>query len=206
MARSKSSRNWLDEHFKDEFVQRSKQQGYRSRASYKLIELQKKDKLIKPGMKVVDLGAAPGGWSQLLVEWVGDKGQVFALDILPMDAVPQVTFIQGDFTQTEVLNTLLEALGEEKADFVFSDMAPNMSGIKTSDQAKSIYLAELALDLALQSLKPSGGFVAKVFQGAGFDEFIQTVKTYFKIIKIRKPEASRSRSTEVYLVALNLKN
>lgn len=204
MARSKSSNKWLNEHFKDEFVKRSKEDGYRSRAAYKLIEIQKKDKVIKPGMTVVDLGAAPGGWSQLLAEWVGHKGKVFALDILPMDALPEVTFIEGDFTEQKVLNELLNAMGDHKADFVVSDMAPNMSGIKISDQARAMYLAELALDMAVKTLNPKGGFLTKVFQGADFEAYLKSVRSHFKTVKIRKPEASRARSQEVYILAYNI--
>ncbi len=165
MARSKSSNRWLDEHFKDPYVKQSQKDGYRSRASYKLVELDKKDKLFKSGMTVVDLGAAPGGWSQVAAERVGDHGMVLASDILPMDTIAGVEFIQGDFTEEAVLEQLLAALGQRKADLVISDMAPNMSGMNAVDQPAAIYLVELALDMARQVLKPGGHFVAKVFRG-----------------------------------------
>lgn len=205
MARSKSSNRWLDEHFSDAYVKQSKQDGYRSRASYKLLELNKKDRLIRPGMTVVDLGAAPGGWSQVAADLVGDKGLVLASDILPMDGLAGVEFIQGDFTETEVLERLLAALGERRADLVISDMAPNMSGMDAVDQPKAIYLVELALELAHEVLKPAGGFVAKVFHGEGFDSLLKDVRGAFAQVAVRKPDASRARSREVYLVAKGYK-
>jgi 23S rRNA (uridine2552-2'-O)-methyltransferase len=205
MARSKSSHRWLQEHNNDHYVKRSQQEGYRSRASYKLLELNEKDRLFKPGMVVVDLGAAPGGWSQVAAKLVGDKGRVIASDILPMDAIADVDFVQGDFTDESVFNELLQLLGDDLADLVISDMAPNMSGMKAVDQPRAMYLVELALDMACRVLKPGGVFVAKVFHGEGFDSFLQDVKGRFQKVVTRKPDASRARSREVYLVAKGLK-
>lgn len=205
MARSKTSGNWLKEHFDDEYVKRSQKEGYRSRAIYKLQEIQQKDNLIRPNMQVVDLGAAPGGWSQYAVELVGKNGRVVASDILPLDPLPFVEFIQGDFTEESVLNDILSLLSKDgentRADVVISDMAPNMTGVEATDQPRSIYLCELALDMACQILKPGGAFVAKVFQGDGSDAFFKEVKAHFKKVKVRKPKASRPRSREVYVVA-----
>ncbi|WP_346837335.1 23S rRNA (uridine(2552)-2'-O)-methyltransferase RlmE [Microbulbifer sp. SAOS-129_SWC] len=205
MGRSKSSHRWLREHFNDHYVKQSQKEGYRSRASYKLQELQDKDRLIKPGMTVVDLGAAPGGWSQVAMELVGHKGRVLASDILPMDPLAGVDFVQGDFTEEAVLNQLLERLGEERADLVISDMAPNMSGVRAVDQPASMYLVELAVDMARQVLKPGGAFVAKVFQGEGFDELIRELRGSYSSVVTRKPGASRPRSREVYVVARGFK-
>lgn len=205
MARSKSSHRWLREHFSDQYVKASQKDGYRSRASYKLIELDNKDKLFRPGMTVVDLGAAPGGWSQVAVQHIGDKGRVIASDILPMDSIAGVTFIQGDFTEESVLEELLGAMDGERADLVISDMAPNMSGVAAVDQPKSMYLVELALDMAKQVLKPGGTFVCKVFHGEGFDDFFKDCKASFSKAVTRKPDASRARSREVYLVAKGYK-
>lgn len=205
MARSKSSNRWLDEHFKDAYVKQSQKDGYRSRASYKLLELDDKDKLLRPGMTVVDLGAAPGGWSQVAAERVGEKGKVLASDILPMDAIADVEFIQGDFTEEAVLEQLLVALGGQRADLVISDMAPNMSGMSAVDQPKAIYLVELALDMARQVLKPGGHFVAKVFHGEGFDPLLKSTRDAFAKVAVRKPGASRARSSEVYIVARGFK-
>lgn len=202
MARSKSSKGWLREHFSDEFVKRSKQDGYRSRAAYKLLELQEKDRMVRSGMRVIDLGAAPGGWSQILAQWVQPAGQVIALDILPMDALPDVHFIQGDFTEQSTLDELLLHIGNQKVHWVFSDMAPNLSGVKTTDQSRAMLLAELALEMAQLSLLPGGGLVVKLFQGNGFDAFLQQVRQQFSTVKIRKPQASRARSQEVYMVAM----
>lgn len=200
-SNSKSSRRWLREHFSDQYVKKAQQEGFRSRAVYKLLELQDHDKLFKPGMTIIDLGAAPGGWSQVLVDMVGQKGRVIALDILPMDPIPDVEFIQGDFTEDAILDQLLQALGPAKADWVVSDMAPNMSGIDSVDQPRSMQLAELAFDLAQQVLNDRGGFLVKTFQGEGFDEFLKNLRAYFKKVIIRKPKASRDRSREVYLLA-----
>lgn len=205
MGRSKSSHRWLQEHFNDHYVQQAQQSGYRSRASFKLLELNKQDKLFKPGMQVIDLGAAPGGWSQVAAEKVGDRGRVIASDILPMDTVAGVTFIQGDFTEDEVYQNILNELGDSTADLVISDMAPNMSGIRTSDQARAMYLAELALDLLCRVLKPGGAFLVKVFQGEGFDDFLRNMRAAFSKVVTRKPDASRSRSREVYLLGCGYK-
>jgi 23S rRNA (uridine2552-2'-O)-methyltransferase len=210
MARSKSSGNWLKEHFDDEYVKLSQKEGYRSRAIYKLKEIQQKDKLIRPNMQVVDLGAAPGGWSQYATELVGDNGRVVASDILPIDPLPFVEFIQGDFTEESVLNEILDVLNKDKknykADVVISDMAPNMTGVEATDQPRSIYLCELSLDMACQILKEGGSFVAKVFQGDGSDDFLKEVRSHFRKVKVRKPKASRPRSREVYVVAQGFYN
>ena len=196
-----SSKAWLREHFDDSYVQRAQREGYRSRACYKLLEIQEKDRLIRPGFTVVDLGAAPGGWSQVASHLVGDKGRVIASDILPMDSLTEVEFIQGDFTEDEVFSAILEAIGDIGADLVISDMAPNMSGMSAVDQPRSMYLAELALDMARQVLRPGGGFVCKVFHGEGFDDFIRATRALFSRVVTRKPAASRPRSREVYVVA-----
>ena len=200
MAKSRSSKEWLKEHFDDVYVKRSQEEGYRSRASFKLLEIQEKDRLIRPGMTVVDLGAAPGGWSQVAAELVGDAGKVVASDILPMDSLPGVEFLQGDFTENEVFEALLASIGNDGADLVISDMAPNMSGMKEIDQPRAVYLAELALDLARSILKPGAYFLVKVFQGAGFQEFHRDMQSSFKAVKSRKPQASRARSREIYLL------
>jgi len=205
MARSKSSNTWLREHFSDQYVKDSQKDGYRSRASYKLIELDGKDRLFKQGMTIVDLGSAPGGWSQVAAQRVGEKGRVFASDILAMDAIADVDFVQGDFTDEAILAELLELMGGRRADLVMSDMAPNMSGIADVDQPQSIYLVELALDMAQQVLSPGGTFVAKVFQGEGFDPLFASVKASFDKVVTRKPDASRARSREIYLVGKGFK-
>lgn len=205
MAKSKSSKQWLKEHFDDHYVKRAQSMHYRSRACFKLLEIQEKDRLIKPGMTVIDLGSAPGGWSQVAVELVGDKGTVVASDILPMDAIAGVEFLQGDFTEAEVYEKLLTILGDTPVDLVISDMAPNMSGMKDVDQPRVMHLIELALDMASQVLKPGGSFVAKVFQGEGFDEYMRNCRASFSRVVTRKPDASRSRSPEVYLVATGFK-
>ncbi len=202
---SASSKRWLKEHFDDHYVQKAQKEGWRSRAVYKLEEIQQKDKLIKPGMTLVDLGAAPGGWSQLAAQLVGDKGQVIACDILEMDPIVGVDFLQGDFREEAVLEALLNRIGGKTVDVVFSDMAPNMSGNASVDQARSMYLCELALDMCHQVLKPGGNFVIKVFQGEGFDEYFRELRSAFTSIKTRKPDSSRSRSREVYLVACGYK-
>ena len=202
MAKKRSSsKAWLREHREDPFVQQAQREGYRSRACYKLIELQEKDRLIRPGMTVIDLGSAPGGWSQVAAEQVGRRGTVIASDILPMDSIAGVVFIQGDFTEEEVLRRILDALGGVPVDLVMSDMAPNLSGMNAVDQPRSIYLVELALDLAKQVLAPGGCFVAKIFQGEGFEELIREARTLFRQVSTRKPRASRPRSREVYLMA-----
>lgn len=201
MARSKSSSRWLNEHVNDHYVKESKKDGFRSRASYKLIELNKKDRLFRPGMTVVDLGSAPGGWSQVAARELGERGRILASDILPMDSIEGVHFVQGDFTEESVLLQLLDFLGEDKADIVISDMAPNMSGMSDIDQPKAMYLVELALDMSRQVLKPGGALVCKVFQGEGFDALVKECRASFSQVAVRKPEASRARSKEVYLVA-----
>ena len=205
MKRSKSSRRWLDEHVNDPYVKRAQKDGLRSRASYKLIELNEKDKLIRPGMRVMDLGSAPGGWSQVAGRLVGEKGRVLASDILPMDPLDNVDFIQGDFTDDAVFQQILDKLDGNQPDLIISDIAPNISGVAAADQASSMYLVELVLDMVRQVLKPNGTFVAKVFQGEGSDEFLKDVRTSFEKVVIRKPEASRPRSREVYLVGKGFK-
>jgi 23S rRNA (uridine2552-2'-O)-methyltransferase len=205
MSRSKTSKNWLKEHFDDAYVKQSQAQGYRSRASFKLLELQAKDRFMGPGMTVVDLGAAPGGWSQVASELVGDKGKVLASDILPMDGLSGVEFVQGDFTEQAVLEELLECLQGEGADLVISDMAPNISGVKDIDQPRIMYLAELALEMARSILKPGATFLVKLFQGEGFEVFQAELRNSFDSIKVRKPKASRARSSEIYLLATGFK-
>ncbi|MBS0352174.1 MAG: 23S rRNA (uridine(2552)-2'-O)-methyltransferase RlmE [Proteobacteria bacterium] len=192
---------WMQEHLSDYYVKQAKRQGYPSRAAYKLLEIQQKDKLITPGMTVVDLGAAPGGWSVVAVELLKGKGQVIALDCLPMTAPPGVHFIQGDFTEAVVLQELLAYLGQQTVDLVLSDMAPNISGLRSVDQPKSMYLAELAADFAKQVLVGGGKLLTKLFQGEGVDHFIAELRKHFTQVKIRKPAASRSRSREVYVLA-----
>ena len=195
----------MNKHVHDPYVQQAKQHGYRARSAYKLLELDAKDHLLKPGMRVVDLGSAPGGWSQVAAQKVGESGKVFALDILEMTGMPGVTFIQGDFTEDTVLAELNTTLAGQAVDLVISDMAPNISGIVLSDQAKSYYLAELALDFAVNHLKPGGGLLVKVFQGGDFDTYLKSLRERFKQVEIRKPDASRNHSKEVYLVAKDLK-
>ena len=195
----------MQEHVNDPYVKRAQKDGYRARSSYKLIELNEKDRLIKPGMIVMDLGSAPGGWSQVAGRIVGEKGRVIASDILPMDHIHNVDFIQGDFTDEAVFNQILEALGDRQPDLIISDIAPNLSGIASADQASSIYLVELALDMARRVLKRGGNFVAKVFQGSGSDAYLKDLRTSFEKVSIRKPAASRSRSREVYVVAKGFK-
>ena len=205
MSRSKTSKAWMREHVNDPYVQKAKAEGYRSRAAYKLLELDKKERLLAPGRLVVDLGAAPGSWSQVAVAKLGARGRVVAVDILPMEPLPGVHFIQGDFREQEVLDALLLALGRSKADLVISDLAPNISGIAVSDQARAMHLAELALEFARQCLKPGGSLVVKVFQGAGFTEFLGVMRKAFATVGSRKPEASRGRSSEMYLLGKGLK-
>ncbi|KKD01657.1 23S rRNA (uridine(2552)-2'-O)-methyltransferase RlmE [Photobacterium halotolerans] len=202
---SASSGRWLKEHFDDKYVMEAQKKGYRSRAIFKLEEIQNKDKLLKPGMTVVDLGAAPGGWSQYAASVVGDSGQVIACDILPMDSLPGVSFLQGDFREEAVLDALLERIQPAMVDVVLSDMAPNMSGNLASDQPRAMYLVELALDMCRQVLAPNGSFAVKVFQGEGFDQYLAEVRSMFKAVKIRKPDSSRDRSREVYIVATGYK-
>ena len=204
MARSKSSKRWLKEHFKDEYVRKAQESGYRSRAVFKLLEIQEKDRIIKPNMVVVDLGAAPGGWSEVARQLVGRNGRVIATDILPIDPIDGVEFLQGDFREEEVLKRLLGLIGEDRADLVLSDMAPNISGMDAVDQPRAMYLAELALDLARRILKPGGDFLVKVFQGEGSEEYIRALRQDFDKVIIRKPKASRPRSREVYILARGL--
>jgi 23S rRNA (uridine2552-2'-O)-methyltransferase len=205
MPRSKSSHRWLQEHVNDPYVKQAQKDGYRSRSSYKLIELNEKDRLIRPGMLVVDLGSAPGGWSQVAGRLVGDKGRVLATDILPMAPLKNVEFIQGDFTDETVFNQILAALEGAKADLIISDISPNITGIDSADQGSSIYLIELALDMARRVLKPKGNFVTKLFQGTGSDAYLKDLRTSFEKVSVRKPAASRPRSREVYVVARGFK-
>jgi 23S rRNA (uridine2552-2'-O)-methyltransferase len=205
VKKSKSSRRWLDRHFKDEFVTKAQREGYRSRAVYKLLEIQERDRVLKPGQVVVDLGAAPGGWSQVAQKSAGRKGAVIALDILPMEPIEGVEFIQGDFREEQVLGQLRNLLDGRRVDLVISDMAPNVSGMAAVDQPRAMYLCELALDFAKEVLKPGGGLVVKVFQGEGFDQYVRDLRAVFDKVVTRKPKASRPRSREVYLVAGNFK-
>ncbi len=195
----------MKEHFDDPYVKKSQQDGYRSRASYKLLEINDKDKLFRPAMRVVDLGAAPGGWSQVAAKLVGDNGTVVASDILEMAPLPGVRFVQGDFTEHEVYEAILAEIGDQKADLVISDMAPNMSGNSSADQPQAMYLVELALDMATQVLRPGGNFLVKVFQGEGFEEYLKTMRAQFDAVITRKPDASRARSREVYLLGRQYK-
>lgn len=199
----RSSGSWRERQERDPYVVRARSEGWRSRAVYKLEQIDKKEKLLRPGMLVVDLGAAPGSWSQYVTEKLKGRVRIIALDLLEMDALPSVEFIQGDFREDDVLQELEAALGDERADLVISDMAPNISGNKVVDQPRSMYLAELALDLARQVLKRNGSFICKVFQGEGFDEFIRAARTSFGKVKTVKPKASRAGSSEMYLVARN---
>ncbi|MEO1082469.1 MAG: 23S rRNA (uridine(2552)-2'-O)-methyltransferase RlmE [Pseudomonadota bacterium] len=202
MAKKRSSsKAWLREHREDPFVQQAQRDGYRSRACYKLLELQERDRLIRPGMTVVDLGSAPGGWSQVAANLVGHHGRVLASDILPMDNLAGVTFFRGDFTENEVFERILREIGDDGADLVLSDMAPNMSGMSAVDQPRAMYLVELAADFALRTLRENGAFAAKVFQGEGFDELLRNLRENFSAVLTRKPAASRPRSREVYVVA-----
>ena len=199
--RSKSSGRWLEEHFSDPFVRQAKDQGLRSRAAFKLEEIDRAEKLIFPGAAIVDLGAAPGGWSQYAARRLAGRGLVFALDLLPMDAVPGVTFLQGDFREQPVLDELLKQLEGRRVDLVLSDMAPNITGVDVVDQARAADLEALALDFARQVLGPQGALVMKVFQGAGFRELLTEARSAFGVVRMRKPKASRQRSSETYLVA-----
>lgn len=202
MKRAKTSKAWMKEHVNDFFVKQAKKEGYRSRAAYKLIEIAERDRLLAPGMIVVDLGAAPGGWSQVAAEKLGGRGRVIALDLLEMPALPGVTFIQGDFREPLVLAELKKNLGNRAPDLVISDMSPNISGISVVDQARGMHLAELALEFSGDQLNSDGNFLVKVFQGAGFEEFLRTMRASFSRVITRKPEASRGRSSEIYLLGL----
>ena len=205
MPRSKSSSTWLQRHVSDPFVKKAQLEGYRSRSAYKLVELNEKDRLIRPGMRIMDLGSAPGGWSQVAGKLVGAKGRVLATDILHMDPIKNVDFIQGDFTDEAVVAQLLEWLGGGKFDLIVSDIAPNITGIDSADQASSMYFLELALDTVRQTLKPGATFVAKMFQGSGSDQYVKELRTSFEKVIIRKPDASRKESREVYIVAKGFK-
>lgn len=201
MPRTVSSRRWLDEHFNDPYVKKAQQEGYRSRAVFKLKEIDEKESLIRPGMTIVDLGAAPGGWTQYLTKRLADKGKIIALDCLPMEPLPNVEFIQGDFSEDKILDALKKIVPERSVDLVLSDMAPNMSGHVAVDIPRALLLAELAFDFADSMLKPGGTLFMKVFHGEGFDELVRLARSRFKRVTIRKPAASRSRSRETYLLA-----
>jgi 23S rRNA (uridine2552-2'-O)-methyltransferase len=205
MKVSRTSKAWMQEHLNDEFVKRAQKEGYRARAAYKLIEIDDKDKLIKPGMTIVDLGSTPGSWSQVAVQRLKSQGKVIALDILDMTGIAGVEFIQGDFREEAVLARLLEALNNKPVDLVIADMAPNISGVKDVDQAGAAYLTELALEFCTDWLKPNGNFLVKVFIGAGFDDIVKTMRLHFEKVVTRKPKASRDRSSEVYLLGLKRK-
>lgn len=200
MARSKTSNAWLQEHVNDHYVHMAQKDGYRARAAYKLLEINEKDHLLKKGMWIADLGAAPGSWSQVAKNLVGDSGRVFALDILDMPPVAGVEFLQGDFREEDVLNRFAEMLGDRQLDLVICDMAPNISGNAVTDQAKSMYLCELALEFSQHYLKPGGSFLVKVFQGYGFNEYMSAMREQFSSVVSRKPKASRDRSNEIYLL------
>ncbi|MGD9591675.1 MAG: 23S rRNA (uridine(2552)-2'-O)-methyltransferase RlmE [Candidatus Berkiella sp.] len=201
MATTKHGKSWIARHISDPFVQKAQKLGYRSRASFKLLELHERDKLFKPNMTVIDLGAAPGGWSQIVAKLVGKHGKIVALDRLAMDPIPGVTFLQGDFSEQGVLDSLELLVGDQKVDWVISDMAPNLSGTTAVDQPRMMYLADLAFDFASQHLKKGGGFLVKVFQGEDFDLYIKKLRQSFEKVLIRKPDASRSASRELYVLA-----
>lgn len=205
MSRTKSSERWLARNARDKFVKRAREEGARSRAAYKLEEIDRRDHLLRPGMKVVDLGAAPGGWSQYAIGRVGGTGRVLALDLLPMEPIPEVEFIEGDFSEQPVLDLLMERLHGVQVDLVISDMAPNMSGVASVDQARSIHLAELALDFADKTLKSGGSLLMKTFQGGGFTELYERMRRRFAKLVTRKPEASRAESSEIYLLGKGFK-
>jgi len=205
MKASKTSKQWMREHVNDPYVQRAQKDGYRSRAAYKLLEIDEHDHLIKPGMVVVDLGATPGGWCQVVAAKLGDKGRIIALDILPLHPLPRVEFIQGDFREDSVFAQLEATLNSQQIGLVISDMAPNMSGIDSADQARAMHLAELALEFAKQHLKPGGAFLVKVFQGVGFEDYLKLMRSNFAKVVTRKPKASRDRSSEQYLLGIEKK-
>jgi 23S rRNA (uridine2552-2'-O)-methyltransferase len=205
VAKKSSSHRWMNEHLNDEYVKKAQKEGYRCRAVYKLIEITDKNQIITKGDRILDLGAAPGGWSQVAAKIVGKTGQIIASDILPIEEIPGVDFLQGDFTEMSVYKGLLSLTKDQKMNTVLSDMAPNMSGQLSVDQPKSMYLAELALDMAIKTLTPNGHFLVKVFQGDGFDAYVQIARQTFKRVAIKKPKASRARSKEVYLLASQLK-
>lgn len=205
MRKKASSRRWLDEHHSDHYVKKARDAGFRSRAVFKLEEIDNKDRLLRPGMLVVDLGAAPGGWSQYVARRLKDKGKIIALDILPIEPMADVEVIEGDFREPEPLQKLADSLNNERVDLVLSDMAPNMTGVAPADQAASMYLAELALEFAKDHLTPKGAFLVKVFQGEGFDSYLKDMRASFKTVSTRKPQASRGRSKELYLLAQGLR-
>lgn len=205
MPRTKSSSRWLQRHVNDPYVKQAQREGYRSRSAYKLIELDQKDRLIRPGMRVMDLGSAPGGWSQVLSRRLGERGKVLATDILPMEPIDNVDFIQGDFTDEAIVAQIHDWLGGAKFDLIVSDIAPNITGIDSADQSSSIYFLELALDTVRETLKPGATFVAKMFQGAGSDQWLKDLRGSFQKVSIRKPGASRPESREVYVVAKGFK-
>lgn len=202
MKPSKTSKQWMMEHINDPYVQRAQKDGYRSRAAYKLLEIDERDHLLKPGMVVVDLGATPGGWCQVAANKLGAHGKIIALDLLPLHPLPRVEFIQGDFREDAVLVQLEEKLGGQQIGLVMSDMAPNISGIDSADQARAMHLAELALEFAVQHLKPGGAFLVKVFQGVGFEDYLKLMRSHFVKVVTRKPKASRDRSSEQYLLGM----
>ena len=204
LKRTKSSGAWLNEHVHDTYVKLGQKQGYRARAAFKLLEINEKDKLITADTVLADLGSAPGSWSQVAMESIGPRGRVFAMDILPMEPVKGVEFIQGDFREEEVLQQLVDLLNGQKLDLVISDIAPNMTGNTVTDQARSFYLCELAYDFAINHLKPGGHFLIKVFQGAGYEEYVKLLRESFAEVVVRKPKASRDRSNEIYLLARKL--
>jgi len=205
MKRTKTSKAWMQEHVNDPYVKLAQKDGYRARAAYKLLEIDDKDRLIKPGMVIVDLGSTPGSWSQVAIQRLKSNGRVIALDLLPMVGIPGVEFIQGDFREDEILEQLEEKLGGQQIDLVISDMAPNISGISSVDQPNAVYLTELAVDFSLKWLKPEGNFLVKVFIGSGFEEVVKIMRDSFEKVVTRKPKASRDRSTEVYLLGLKRK-
>ena len=205
MAKHRSSQRWLTEHHKDPYVKRAREEGYRSRAAYKLLEINKRDRLLRPGMTIIDLGAAPGGWSQVAVKQVGRTGRVIAVDMLPMAPVAGVDFIQGDFREQVVLDEILALLAGRSVDLVISDMAPNITGVRAVDQPGSMYLVELAVELSIQVMHEGGGMLLKVFQGAGFQEVVRDLHQHYERVVIRKPDASRARSRETYIVAQNFR-
>ncbi len=205
MKASKTSKQWMREHVNDPYVQRAQKEGYRSRAAYKLLEIDEQDHLIKPGMVVVDLGATPGGWCQVVASKLGEKGRIIALDLLPLNPLSRVEFIQGDFREDSVLAQLEATLNGQQIGLVISDMAPNMSGIDSADQARAMHLAELALEFATQHLKPGGAFLVKVFQGVGFEDYLKLMRGNFVKVVTRKPKASRDRSSEQYLLGIEKK-
>lgn len=205
MSRSKSSQNWLQQHHDDTYVLQARKDGYRSRAVYKLIEIQQKDQILQHGQFVLELGAAPGGWSEYIARLAGNKGRIIAVDLLPIEPIAGVEIVQGDFTETETLEKILHLVDNQPLDLVLSDMAPNISGIETVDQPKSTYLAEIAFELARDCLKQNGVFVVKLFQGKGFEMLTSVFRSTFKSVKFRKPKASRPRSREIYAVCRGLK-